>query len=87
MAAACLKDLLAKAEPGEADDYTKDPIKHLPRVSEAENWLVTSLGISVQFAAYEISLNYRIGLPRCLVPWSVLMPYLTTKPALAIPLR
>jgi uncharacterized protein len=87
MGEACLKNLLAHAEPGEADDYTKDPAKLLPRVSDAENWLVTASGISVQFAAYEISPDYRIGFPRCLVPWSVLTPYLAAKPALTLPPR
>ncbi|MBV8767968.1 MAG: DUF1311 domain-containing protein [Hyphomicrobiales bacterium] len=87
LAEACLKDLLARAEPGEGADYVKIPAKLLPRVSDAENWLVTSAGISVQFAAYEIASNYRIGLPRCLVPWRALTPYLVAKPALSIPPR
>ena len=84
---ACLKDLLAKAAPDEVDDYVKDPAKLLSRVSDAENWLVASAGISIQFAAYDLGPDYRIGAPRCLVPWAILMPYLAHKPALSIPPR
>ena len=87
MAEVCLKHLIAEAEPDRVDNYVKDPAKLAPRVSDAENWLVTSVGISVQFADDDLGPAYRIGAPRCLVPWSALTPYLAAKPALSIPPR
>jgi len=87
MARACLKALETEAR---KEDKNFDPYEGLQAsdleaaVADPARWTIEASGLGTQFQKYEIGPGV-LGTPKCVVPWSVVKPYMSPKAAFTIP--